>query len=174
MRLQSQLIRPFTTILVLFAAVLSSGCRAHRTLEIRTNPPGAEIVLDQDSLGPSPAKIEFYHYGARRISASLPSYHIFSERIEIQPPWYARFPLDLFSEVFFPIGWTDHHVITIDLTKGSDQIQAPDIRSVLERAEVLRRAGPDGVKELPEVRVVSIGSGVSSDTEESESEIPQP
>ena len=174
MRLQSPLPRSFSTLLVLIAACFSSGCRAHRTLEIRTNPPGAEIVLDQESLGPSPAQIEFYHYGARRISAALPRYHIYSERIEIQPPWYARFPLDLFSEVFFPVGWSDHHVITIDLSKASDQIQAPDIRSVLERAEVLRRAGPAGVKELPEVRVVSVGSDVISDIEESDSDAPQP
>ena len=169
MRPKSQSIRCLTTAFVAIAAIASSGCRAHRTLEIRTNPPGAEIVLDLEDLGPSPAKIEFYHYGARRISASLPGYHTYSERVEIVPPWYARFPYDLFSEVFFPVGWTDRHVITVDLIPGSGQVESPDIRSVLERAEAMRRAGPDGIKDLPEIRVVSVGS-----EDENESESPEP
>ena len=141
-----------------------SGCRAHRTLEIRTVPPGAEIVLDQEILGRSPVQIEFYHYGVRRITASLPNYRTHSEQVEIVAPWYARFPIDIFSEVIFPMGWKNHHTVDIALTAGLDEIRAPDIRSVLERAEKMRRAGPDGVGELPEVRSTSVGAEGESDT----------
>jgi len=44
------------------------------------------------------------------------------------------------------------------LAAGFDEIQAPDILSVLERAEIIRRAGPEGVGELPEVRTTSVGA----------------
>ena len=143
---------------LLCTAVLLTGCRAQRTLKIRTNPPGAEIVLDQEILGPSPVTVEFYHYGARRITASMPNFRTHTEQVEIVPPWYARFPIDIFSEVVFPIGWRDRHVVDIELAAGFDEIQAPDILSVLERAEIIRRAGPEGVGELPEVRTTSVGA----------------
>ena len=150
-------------LVLLLAGVLLTGCRAQRTLKIRTNPPGAEIVLDQEILGPSPVMVEFYHYGARRITASMPNFRTHTEQVEIVPPWYARFPIDIFSEVVFPIGWRDRHTVDIELTAGFDEIQAPDIRSVLERAEVMRRAGPDGVGELPEVRTTSVGAESESE-----------
>jgi len=72
---------------LLCTAVLLTGCRAQRTLKIRTNPPGAEIVLDQEILGPSPVTVEFYHYGARRITASMPNFRTHTEQVEIVPPW---------------------------------------------------------------------------------------
>ncbi len=121
-------------------------------------------MLDQEILGPSPVKIEFYHYGVRRISASLPNYRTHSEQVEIIAPWYARFPIDIFSEVILPMGWKNHHTVDIAMTAGLDEIRAPDIRSVLERAEKMRRAGPDGVGELPEVRSTSVGAEGESDT----------
>ena len=146
--------------LALLAALLvlgASGCRAHRTLEIRTNPPGARVVLDQEVLGTSPVKVEFWHYGVRRVTASYPGYRTYSRQFEVDPPWYARFPLDIISEVVLPIGWEDDHVVDVELVAGPDVMTAPDIRSVLDRAEVLRRAGPEGPASLPPVRETSVG-----------------
>jgi hypothetical protein len=143
--------------LAALAAALLAGCRAHRTIEIRTDPPGARVVLDQEVLGTAPVKVEFWHYGVRRVTASYPGYRTYSRQVEIVPPWYARFPLDILSEVFLPIGWHDDHVVDVVLVAGPDVMTAPDIRSVLDRAEVLRRAGPEGPASLPPVRDTSVG-----------------
>ena len=147
---------PASALLAL-VMLLATGCRAHRTLEIRTSPPGARVVLDQDVLGTSPVKIEFWHYGVRRITVSHPGYRTYSRQIEIVPPWYARFPLDILSEVLLPVGWKDEHVVEVQLVEGPDVLTAPDIRSVLDRAEILRRAGPEGPASLPPVRETSVG-----------------
>ena len=139
-----------------------SSCRAHRTLEIRTNPPGARVVLDQEVLGTSPVKVEFWHYGVRRVTASHPGYRTYSRQIEIVPPWYARFPIDILSEVLLPVGWEDDHVVDVELDAGPEVVTAPDIRSVLDRAEVFRRAGPEGLASLPPVRETSVGGQAES------------
>jgi hypothetical protein len=161
-------------ILLSTIALLALGCRAPRTIEVVTHPPGALVVLDQKVLGISPVEIEFWHYGARRVTVSKEGYRTQSREVEVVPPWYGRFPLDIVSEVFLPVGWTDHHVIEMDLVPGLDAITAPDIRSVLDRAEVLRRAGPEGPRFLPPSRETSLGRPGRPEAAERESNLPDP
>lgn len=144
--------------LIAALALLGAGCRAHRTLEVRTDPPGALVVVDQDVLGASPVEVEFWHYGVRRVTVSKPGYRTISQVVEVVPPWYARFPLDIVSEVLLPVGWRDHHEVALTLRPGLDEVTTPDIRSVLDRAEVLRRAGPEGPRALPPARITSFGN----------------
>ncbi len=146
------------TLSLCFAIGLAPACRAHRTLEVRTDPPGARVVLDQEFLGTSPVEVEFWHYGVRRVTVSLEGYRTQTQKIAIVPPWYARFPIDILSEVLLPVGWSDQHTLKMTLESGPDEITTPDIRSVLDRAEVLRRAGPDGPSVLPPARITSLGS----------------
>lgn len=148
---------PAANVAVLTLVAALAGCRAHRTLEIRTDPPGARVVLDQDVLGPSPVRVEFWHYGVRRITVTHPGYRTYSRQVEVVPPWYARFPIDILSEVAFPVGWQDDHLVEVVLEEGPDVVTAPDVRSVLDRAEILRRAGPEGPETLPPLRETSVG-----------------
>ncbi len=143
--------------LLLTLALVACGCRAHRTIEVVTDPPGALVVIDQSVVGTTPVEVEFWHYGVRRVTVSKPGFRTQSHQVSIVSPWYARFPIDIVSEVFIPVGWTDHHTIALTLERGLDKITAPDIRSVLDRAEVLRRAGPAGPRALPPTRMTSLG-----------------
>jgi len=133
---------------VLCSSVLC-GCAAKRTLTITSDPSGALVRLDDEPIGETPMEVEFLHYGTRRVSYSLEGYLTTSVLIEVRAPWYARFPVDIFSEVILPIGWRDDHAVHASLTPGEEQLQPPALRSVLERAEALRRAGPTGPRELP-------------------------
>ena len=52
------------------------------------------------------------------------------------------------------MGWEDAHRVHLELEPGVDSLPQPDVRSVLERAEALRRAGPEGPRELPPLEMI--------------------
>jgi len=131
------------------------GCRAERSLRITSTPPGAELRLDDQVLGHTPVEVPFIYYGVRRVTLSLPGYRTLSQQIAIEPPLRARFPLDLFTEVLLPLGWEDHQSFHLQLEPGLEELTQPDLRSVLERAEALRRAGPEGPRVLPPIRTTA-------------------
>ena len=139
--------------LALLAGLLSSlaACRSHRYLEISSTPPGAEVRLDDQAVGNTPVQVPFDYYGTRRVTVYLAGYRTSSRRIRLGPPWYARFPLDLVSEVLLPFGWTDRRRVHMDLAQGEEVMSLPSLRSVIERANALRQSGPEGPRELPDV-----------------------
>jgi hypothetical protein len=128
----------------LLAATLASGCAAQRILDITSTPPGALILLDDRIVGETPYRAEFDAYGTRRITLYKTGYRTRSRLIELRPKWYARFPFDVVSEVLIPIGWRDEHPFHVTLDAESGSVTEPDLRDVLERANELRLATPDG------------------------------
>jgi hypothetical protein len=134
------------------ATALLSGCAAKRVLRITTVPPGAEVRIDHQLVGASPLDFDFKAYGTRRISLFLEGYATSTTILPIRPPWYARFPLDILTEVVLPIGWRDRRRLHVQLVPGTDAAARLDLRSVLERAEAMRHAGPSGPRSLPTLR----------------------
>jgi hypothetical protein len=149
---------------VLALALALAGCRAERTLRVTSDPPGAEVWIDDSPHGTTPVDVQFEHYGTRRVTFRKPDYGTASLLVELEAPWFARFPIDLVSEVLLPVGWKDHHSVHAVLRAGAGGLDVPLLRSVLDRAEVLRRAGPRGPGDLPPV--------VASDQLEPEEEEP--
>jgi len=144
-------------------AVVTSACAAKRTLTITSEPEGAQVRLDDERVGWTPITTEFHHYGTRRLTLAKDGYRVVSRQVELVPPWYARFPLDVVSEVLLPFGWRDRHELHFELEPGGDLLTTPDLRSVLDRAEFLRRAGPEGPRPLPPTRLLSVGSASRSE-----------
>lgn len=140
------------TALLLLALLVLGGCRTRRYLEVTSTPPGAEVRLDDESIGHTPLRIPFEHYGTRRLTFYLPGYRTLSERIHLAAPWYARFPLDVLMEVLLPVGLTDRRKFHQELVPGVEIMGLPSLRSVIERASVLRQSGPEGPRHLPDVR----------------------
>ncbi len=140
------------SILVLLLWLAATGCRTHRYLEITSSPPGAEVRLDDEAVGCTPVKVPFEHYGTRRVTYYLPGYRTYSRRIRLKAPWYSRFPVDILMEVLVPIGLTDRRRVHQDLVQGEEVMSLPSLRSVIERAAVLRQAGPEGPRDLPEAQ----------------------
>ncbi len=138
---------------VLAAACAAVACAPRRTLVIRSDPPGALVRLDDRTLGRTPLRHPFDSYGIRQVTLYLTGYRTHTERIELDPPWYARFPLDLVSEVLLPFGWKDTRRLEVRLEPGEQVVSLPTLRSVFERANILRQAGPDGPRNLPPARV---------------------
>jgi PEGA domain len=132
---------------VLLAAISSAalaGCAAHRKLVILSDPPGAAVRLDQKMVGETPYQTEFEAFGTRRVTLYREGYRTWSGPVKLVEPWYAQFPFDLFSEVLNPFGWSYHKELRVALEPEGGTVTQPDLQKVLDRAEVLRKAGPEG------------------------------
>lgn len=126
------------------AALAAAACQVQRELLISSQPSGAEVRVDGEAVGRTPVNVPYLHYGTRRVTFYLDGYLTQSQVVEIDPRWFNVFPLDLISEVFVPVGWSDLRAIHAELEHGSGAIPPPALEGVLERAELLRRSGPEG------------------------------
>lgn len=126
-----------------------SACAAQRTLGVESDPSGALLRIDDRIVGVTPYTEEFFDYGSRRLTLYAEGFHSTSRVVDLDPPWYARFPLDILSEVIFPWGWKDPHTVHVSLEAVKGEVTVPDLNAVLERAQALRLAGPDGPSQLP-------------------------
>jgi hypothetical protein len=88
------------------ALLAAAGC-VERTLDIRSDPPGATVYVDGFDLGRTPIKrVRFDFYGTREIVLAKPGHHTERRIIEISPPWWCHFPYDIVPELLLP--WTLH------------------------------------------------------------------
>jgi hypothetical protein len=126
-----------------------TACAAQRTITIESDPPGAILRIDDRVVGTTPYTEPFSDYGTRRFTLYKPGYHSLSKVELVSAPWYATFPIDIFSEIVFPFGWKDPHGYVLKLEAVKGEVTEPDLTPVLERAQALRLAGPDGPSQLP-------------------------
>jgi len=142
-------VQPLLALVLPLVLPLAAACQTHRTLTLTSEPPGAEVRLDDESVGRTPVKVSFEHYGTRRVTFYLAGHRTVTTQLELEPRWYARFPLDLVSEVLLPLGLDDRRRYHQVLVPGEEVMSLPSLRSVIERASVLREGGPEGPRELP-------------------------
>jgi hypothetical protein len=137
------------TLLTLPIALGLSSCAAQKTLTITSEPPGASVRLGDSYIGDTPVTVDFLHYGTQRLGLALAGYTRVERDVRISPPWYARFPIDFFSEVLLPIGWEDHRLVSLDLEPTPERIDTVELDLVRLRAEHFRSAGDVAPEELP-------------------------
>ncbi len=153
---------------VLVLAFLA-GCATRRILKVGTIPPGATVRLDGETLGETPLEVPFEHYGVRRITIYKEGYQTHSAQIELHAPWYSHFPIDLVSEVLLPFGWKDkrsYHIELVVGVEGEEVMTAPSLHSVLQRADTLRHAGPEGPGYLPDPEPILLRRGRGAEVEQ--------
>jgi hypothetical protein len=140
------------------AAVLpfGAGC-VERTMLIRTEPPGAEVLVDARRVGRTPVEVPFTYGGTHEIlvyreGELLPdgTKRYFRPQVVYLDTESAAFDgplLDLFVDLA-PAPFHDRHELEIQLAQ-SDAIQryrvAPDayLDALRERADVVRRRARD-------------------------------
>ena len=98
--------------LVACAAGGLSGC-VERKLLVRVDPPGAVVYLDGRFEGPTDAEgeleVPFDFYGTRTLVLRHPGHAPLETTVELSPPWWQLFPLDLFTDVLWPGTIEDTH-----------------------------------------------------------------
>src|SRR5262245_61980860 len=96
-------LRPLV-VATLFAALLfgTSGC-VRRRLTVRTNPPGAQVFVDDQEIGTTPCSAAFVYYGTRKITLMKDGYRTETIYQKIPAPWYQIPPLDFVAEHIYPL-----------------------------------------------------------------------
>lgn len=132
------------SVCLLLAAAACVGC-VRRQLEILSRPPGATVTFDGKVLEQrTPVRVPFTWYGTHEIILEKEGYH--RERLvaHVRPPWYERFPIDLFSENLWPGRIADTHTYPLVLVKErplkdlSDAEKTAMKQGLLERADRFR------------------------------------
>lgn len=102
--------------------LLLTGC-VTRTLTIRSEPPGATILLNDKRVGVTPYRQEFQWYGWYRVALVKNGYERLDDRTLIQAPWYQWIPLDLAAELL-PFQLHDSRELEYELA-ASAPVPAP-------------------------------------------------
>jgi hypothetical protein len=125
--------------LVAAQAVLATGC-VRRRLTVRTNPPGAQVFVDDQEIGTTPCSSAFVYYGTRKVTIMKDGYRTETIFQKIPPPWYQYPPLDLVTENFVPREIRDERVVDVQLVPQEIVPQ----QKLLDRAAALRESARSG------------------------------
>jgi hypothetical protein len=112
----------------------ATGC-VRRRLNVRTNPPGALVYVDNQQIGTTPCSVDFTYYGTREIRLVKPGYETLTVNQPIPMPWYQIPPLDFVSENLVPTKIRDNRTVTFNL---APQLVVPT-EQLLDRANQLRQ-----------------------------------
>ena len=128
-------------LLVLVAAqlMLSCGC-VRRRLTVRTNPPGAQVFVDDQEIGTTPCSSAFVYYGTRKITIMKDGYRTETIFQKIPPPWYQIPPLDFLTENVVPREIRDERVVDVQMVAQEIVPQ----QKLLDRAMALRESARSG------------------------------
>jgi hypothetical protein len=120
-------------LLFLAALILLPGC-VERRYTIRTEPPGAIVVVNGEVIGPSPASKSFVFYGDREITMMLDGYETKTVMQPIRAPWWDNLLTEFFTENLVPVSLRDEREFKYQLTPA----QSPPLGELRDRAEALR------------------------------------
>ena len=121
-------------LLLLFAGIGAlSGC-VERRYTIRTDPPGATVVVNGEEIGPSPASKSFVYYGERKISLIKDGYQTKTLIQPIKAPWWDNYVTEFFTENVIPVSLRDEREFTYKLEPFKMTPQG----ELRDRAESLR------------------------------------
>jgi hypothetical protein len=121
-------------LLVVAVIVAESGC-VRRRLNVRTNPPGALVYVDNQLIGETPCGVDFTYYGTREIRLVKPGFETLAINQPIPTPWYEYPPLDFVSENLWPAKIRDNRTVVYDMRP---QLMVPN-HELINRGEQLRR-----------------------------------
>lgn len=120
-------------LLLFFGVSLVSGC-VERRYTVRTDPPGATIIVNGEEIGPSPASRSFYYYGHREITMIKDGYETQTVIQPVNAPWWDNYFTEFFTENFVPYHLRDEREFQYKLTPAV----SPPEGELRDRAEALR------------------------------------
>jgi PEGA domain len=126
--------RGLATLLMLVALGLLSGC-VERRYTIRSDPPGATVIVNGEEIGPTPASKTFYYYGNREVTLMLDGYQTRTVIQPINAPWWDNYVTEFFSENMVPLSLRDERDYTFQLVPAV----SPPVAELRNRAESLRQ-----------------------------------
>jgi len=99
-----------------------SGCQSvQRRMTIRSNPPGAMVMVDGREIGYAPASVDFTYYGTREITLVKDGYETLTTLQSYEKPWYQYPGVEFVSDNFLPVTVTNRHDLTYNLRAATMQ-----------------------------------------------------
>ncbi len=98
--------RGAAAFVLLASASLVAGC-VERRYTIRSDPPGATVIVNGEEIGPTPASKSFVYYGQREITLILDGYETKTVIQPINAPWWDNYFTEFFTENLVPISLRD-------------------------------------------------------------------
>jgi hypothetical protein len=132
--------------------ILLPGC-VRRRLNVRSNPPGALVYVDNQQIGTTPCSVDFTYYGTREIRLIKPGFETLTVNQPIPTPWYQIPPIDFISENLVPTKIRDNRTVTYDL---APQLEVPT-QQLIDRANQLRQ----DTLQFPVQPAAAVGAGSS-------------
>jgi len=120
-------------VLFLAGIGLFSGC-VERRYTIRTDPPGATVIVNGEEIGPAPTSKNFVYYGDREITLMLDGYQTKTVRQPINAPWWDNLLTEFFTENVIPVSMRDEREFKYQLVPA----QSPRQDELRDRADSLR------------------------------------
>ena len=102
----------------LVACSLLTGC-IHRSLTIRTDPPGAMVYVNDQLKGESPMTYDFLWYGWYRLTLRKDGFERLDDRKLLRSPVYFWIPFDLAMELL-PLPIRDRRTWSYTLTPTTE------------------------------------------------------
>ena len=78
-------------------------------MTVRSDPPGALVMVDGQEMGYTPCSFDFLYYGTREITLMMPGYETLTTLQKVQAPWYQYPGIDFFADNFSPAKITNRH-----------------------------------------------------------------
>lgn len=125
---------------VAILACFNGGGCVKRRLTVRSNPPGARVLIDDQEIGVTPVSTSFTYYANRKIQLIKDGFEPLTVLSPFSAPWYEIPPLDLFSENFAGREIRDERAVEFQLVP--QQLVPEEV--LLGRAEQLRGQARQG------------------------------
>jgi hypothetical protein len=134
--------RRWALALMAAGALLSNGCM-HRRLTVRSEPPGALVLVDGEEVGFTPTSIDYTYYGTREITLQKDGYKTLTTPVKLATPWYQVFPLEFVTDNFALTKINDRREISYALAPEQlEPRQDLEDRANNLRSEALRTEMP--------------------------------
>lgn len=112
------------------------GC-VERRYTIRTDPPGALVIVNDEEIGTSPVSRSYTYHGARNIRIQREGYQTLDTVEDMKAPWYDNVFTEFFTENLLPFTLRDEREFVYKLK----EVEPENPTNLIDRAEGLRNAG---------------------------------
>lgn len=119
--------------IALAVCLLQTGC-VFRRMTVRSDPPGALVLVDGQEIGYTPCSMDFTYYGTREIKLVKDGYETLTVMQKLQAPWYQYPIIEFFPDNLSPHKITNRHEFSYRL---QPQAIVPT-QELLDRANSLR------------------------------------
>ena len=130
--------RRWPLAILLLIACSASGCM-HRRLTIRSEPPGAAVMVDGVEVGYTPTSIDYTYYATREITLTKEGFQTLTVPLKLSTPWYQCFPLDFVTDNFALTKINDRREVNYALSRENiEPTENVENRANNLRSEALR------------------------------------